>query len=363
MWTSKKPYFYKGNTLSKRLRGQVPRAQIQVCVSTKQSSWPRGGAICDFWPFLLLPHFSSEMPIFIVRKGAVPEPAFRWTPNRPVFWRNAVPLATVRHAYICCRQGIWSPGGPFFAKKMLLAAEPSILSKGILPNKRRTKFKVFGDQIPWLVGPNSLTYFFRFNTHPSTFVSMPRNPYFCSVFLKFCVLHEDSSKMARNACQKECYYLVKCARGWFLCWDQIPLRAIFAFSPVGLLKPFFSPETSIFIAFSRFSEIGNFWPARPPPHYFLPHFTVSPFKDPKKCPKNSPTRGANSTLFFDPYFRSVFRPFLAQKCETAIHPYISSTALQPPNHYISSVFLSMHQKRRRQTATRGDQIPFLYLPR
>ena len=238
--------------------------------------------------------------------------------------------------------------GPFLSKKMLLAAEPSISSKGILPKKRGTKFKVFWDQIPWLVGPNSLTYFFRFNTHLSTFVSMARNPYFCSVFLKFCVLHEDISKMARNACQKECYYLVKCARGWFLCWDQIPLRAIFAFSPVGLLKPFFSPETTIFIG---------------PPHYFLPHFTVSPFKDPKKCPKNIPTRGANSTLFFDPYFRSVFRPFLAQKCETAIHPYISSTALEPPTHYISSVFLSMHPKKRRQTSTRGDQIPFLYLPR
>ena len=97
----KKPCFYKGNTLSKRFPGQVPRAQIQVCVSTKQSSWLRGGAICDFWwPFLLLPHFSSEMPIFIVRKGAVPEPAFRWTPNRAVFWRNAVPLAPVRHIYI-----------------------------------------------------------------------------------------------------------------------------------------------------------------------------------------------------------------------------------------------------------------------
>ena len=39
----KKPYFHKGNTLSKRFRGQVPRAQIQVCVSTKQSSWLRGG--------------------------------------------------------------------------------------------------------------------------------------------------------------------------------------------------------------------------------------------------------------------------------------------------------------------------------
>ena len=96
----KKPYFYKGNTLSKRFRGQVPRAQIQVCVSTKQSSWLRGGGNLWLLAFLLLPHFSSEMPIFIVRKGAVPEPAFRWTPNHPVFWRNAVPLAPVRHIYI-----------------------------------------------------------------------------------------------------------------------------------------------------------------------------------------------------------------------------------------------------------------------
>ena len=39
----KKPYFYKGNTLSKRFRGQAPHAQIQVCVSTKQSSWLGGG--------------------------------------------------------------------------------------------------------------------------------------------------------------------------------------------------------------------------------------------------------------------------------------------------------------------------------
>ena len=148
-----------------------------------------------------------------------------------------------------------------------------------------------------------------------------------------------------------------------MCWDQIPLRAIFAFSPVGLLKPFCFSRNHYF--YSVFQVFGNwkFLTCAAPPHYFLPHLTVSPFKDPKKCPKNSPTRGANSTLFFDPYFRSVFRPFLAQKCETAIHPYISSTALEPPNHYISSVFLSMHQKRRRQTATRGDQIPFLYLPR
>ena len=47
----KKPYFYKGNTLSKRFRGQVPRAQIQVCVSAKLSSWLGGGQFVSFGLF------------------------------------------------------------------------------------------------------------------------------------------------------------------------------------------------------------------------------------------------------------------------------------------------------------------------
>ena len=29
-----------------------------------------------------------------------PEPALRWTPNRPVFWKNVVPHPAVRHIYI-----------------------------------------------------------------------------------------------------------------------------------------------------------------------------------------------------------------------------------------------------------------------
>ena len=147
-------------------------------------------------------------------------------------------------------------------------------------------------EIPGFWGPNSLTYgtkfpdlIFPWNTLPSTFASIPRNPYFCRVFFKFLGLHEDSPKMARNACEKECYYLVSEPRGWFLCWDQIPSCAKFAVLPVGMLKPVTSPETPIFIAFSEFSGIGIFWRARPPPLYFLPHFPVSPFMDPKKCPK------------------------------------------------------------------------------
>ena len=114
----KKPYFYKGNTLSKRFRGQVPRAQIQVCVSAKLSSWlgGGGGAICDFWPFLLLPHFSSEMPIFIVRKGAVPEPPFTVDPEPPRFLKKRGPPGT-RPEALSLRNVLISPVSNTFLNK------------------------------------------------------------------------------------------------------------------------------------------------------------------------------------------------------------------------------------------------------
>ena len=87
-------FLYKGNTLSKRFRGQVPRAQIQVCVSTKKSSWLRGGAICDFWPFLLLPHFSSEMPNFYSAKRRGPRTGFKEDPEPPRFLKKRGPPGT-----------------------------------------------------------------------------------------------------------------------------------------------------------------------------------------------------------------------------------------------------------------------------
>ena len=168
---------------------------------------------------------------------------------------------------------------------MLLAAEPSILSKGILSTMRSTKIRVFGDQIPWLAGPNSLTYFSPSNALPWTFASIPRNPYFCRVFFKFGVLHEDSPKMARNACQKECYYLVSEPGGGFLCWDQIPSCAKFAVLPVGMLKPVFSPETSIFIAFSiSFPKLDISDVRGPPPTIFYLILRSPPLRT-QKVPK------------------------------------------------------------------------------
>ena len=181
---------------------------------------------------------------------------------------------------------------------MLLAAEPSILSKGILSNMRRTKFPVFGDQIPWLMGPNSLTYFFPWNTLPSTFASIPRNPYFCRVFLKFLGLHEESPKMARNACQKECYYLVSQPRGSFLCWDQIPSCAKFAVLPVGMLKPVTSPETPIFIAFSEFSGIDV---RGPHPSIFYLIFRSPPWWTPKSAQKIAKHGGQIVPCFLTPF--------------------------------------------------------------
>ena len=68
----KKHYFHKGNTPSDWNRARLSRAEIQVCVSTKLSSWLMGWAIRDFLPFCWLPHFSSEMPIFTVRNTRGP---------------------------------------------------------------------------------------------------------------------------------------------------------------------------------------------------------------------------------------------------------------------------------------------------
>ena len=95
-----KHYFYKGSTLSDWDRAQQTRAQFRGLAFYKQSSCPMRWAICDSWPLLLLPHVSSEMPIFLVRNSVGPELALRWTPNRPFFSKNTVPQTTVRPIYI-----------------------------------------------------------------------------------------------------------------------------------------------------------------------------------------------------------------------------------------------------------------------
>ena len=91
-------------------------------------------------------------------------------------------------------------------------------------------------------------------------------------------------------------------------------------------------------------------------------FRSPPLWTPKSAKKIAKHGGQIVSCFLTPIFVVFFGHF-CPKCESAIHPEISSTAIDPRNHFISSVFLSMHQKRRRQTATRGDQIPLLYLPR
>ena len=116
----KKHNFYKGSTPSDWNRAQLSRPEIQVCVSTKLSSWPMGWAICDFWPFLLLPHFSSEMPIFTVRNTHGPPnrllggprtgPFFEktWSPNRP----SSTYIYIYNHEIVCL---IWGGCKLFFS--------------------------------------------------------------------------------------------------------------------------------------------------------------------------------------------------------------------------------------------------------
>ena len=96
----KKHYFHKGNTPSDWNRARLSRAEIQVCVSTKLSSWPMGWAICDFLFFFGCRVFPLKCLFLQCETRVDPEPALRWTPNRHVFWKNAVPKPTVRHIYI-----------------------------------------------------------------------------------------------------------------------------------------------------------------------------------------------------------------------------------------------------------------------
>ena len=98
MWASKNPIFIRATPCQRGFAAKCPVHKFR-CVSAKLSSWLGEGSICDFWPFLLLPHFSSEMPIFIVRKGAVPEPPFRVDPEPPRFLKKRGPPGT-RPAYI-----------------------------------------------------------------------------------------------------------------------------------------------------------------------------------------------------------------------------------------------------------------------
>ena len=105
----------------------------------------------------------------------------------------------------------------------------------------------------------------------------------------------------------------------------------------------------------------NFLTCAAPPLYFSHLFVHSPLLGPKNLQKNSPTRGVNSALSFDPYFSSVFCPFFSPKCDILTVSFNLTSCLVTRNHYTSSVFASRPQKRRRQRATRGDQIPFLRL--
>ena len=88
MWTSKNPIFIRATPCQRGFASKCPMHKFR-CVFLQNKALGPGGNLC-FLAFLL-PHIFSEMPIFIVRKGAVPEPAFRWTPNRPVFEETRSP--------------------------------------------------------------------------------------------------------------------------------------------------------------------------------------------------------------------------------------------------------------------------------
>ena len=119
----KNPIFIRATPCQKGLAAKCPRAQNSGVCFYKTELLAPGGQFVILGLFCCCQHFSSEMPIFIVRnsKVAVPEPAFMWTANRPVFWRNAVPLATVRHIYIYIYTYIYTV---WFSKRFFCRISP-----------------------------------------------------------------------------------------------------------------------------------------------------------------------------------------------------------------------------------------------
>ena len=152
--------------------------------------------------------------------------------------------------------------------------------------------------------------------------------------------------------------------GDFCAGTKSPYVRYSRFRRLACWRPFVSPETTIFIAFSRFSEIGNFWRARPPPPtIFYLIWRSPPSKTPKSAQKIAQHGGQIVPFFLTPIF-VVFLGHFWPKNAKPPWTLISVVPLLSPQTTIFPVFFCpCIQKKRRQTSTRGDQIPFLYLPR
>ena len=68
----KKHYFYKGSTPSDWNRAQLSRPDTSGVCFHKTELLAHGVGNLWFFAFFLLPHFSSEMPIFTVRNTRGP---------------------------------------------------------------------------------------------------------------------------------------------------------------------------------------------------------------------------------------------------------------------------------------------------
>ena len=106
MWTSKNAIFVRATPCQRGFAPNCPCTNWGVCVCVflqNRALGPWGGQFVILGLSCCCHIFSFEMPIFIVRKCVVPEPAFRWTPNRPVFLKKRGPRKhrpAYMHVYI-----------------------------------------------------------------------------------------------------------------------------------------------------------------------------------------------------------------------------------------------------------------------
>ena len=98
---------------------------------------------------------------------------------------NVILTNIYTYIHICCRKGIWSPGGGDLVPKTLPTAEPSILARGIQEKIAGLNGSVLRDQIPRVRGPNPLLSRPSRKRPRKQSPKVLRNHYFYSGFVNF----------------------------------------------------------------------------------------------------------------------------------------------------------------------------------
>ena len=91
MWPPQNPIFIRATPCRSGFAPNCPVHKFRFVFLQNRALEP--GQFVTFWPFLLLPHLSSEMPIFIVWNTCGPRTGFMVDPEPARFWEKRGPIS------------------------------------------------------------------------------------------------------------------------------------------------------------------------------------------------------------------------------------------------------------------------------